>query len=264
MNPVATDAISFLGQEVTDMLRSFVWPLTRISGAMMTMPLISAAAASIRLRFVLAASLGWIAYPLMDWPTLEPLSAPGAVAIVSEAMIGIAMGLWLQIVVAALTTGGQALSSSIGLSMSNLLDPALGNVPVLAEFLSVLGTMLFLALGGHLLFAGILVDSFRALPPGQDVALSALLGGLLQWSAMAFLGALLVALPAMSAMLLLNVALGFVARATPSLNLFVLGVPAMLIAGLLSLVVSVPSMVGVTSTLWMQALQRLRDVLGIG
>ena len=114
---MATDTISLLGQEVTDLLRTFVWPLTRISGALMTMPLVSAAAANVRVRLVLAVSLGWLAYPLFPWPTLDPLSAPGAVALLSEALIGIAMGLWLQIVVAALTTGGQALSSSIGLSM---------------------------------------------------------------------------------------------------------------------------------------------------
>lgn len=260
---MATDTISLLGQEVTDLLRTFVWPLTRISGALMTMPLVSAAAANVRVRLVLAVSLGWLAYPLFPWPTLDPLSAPGAVALLSEALIGIAMGLWLQIVVAALTTGGQALSSSIGLSMSNLLDPALGNVPVLAEFLTVLGTLVFLAVGGHLLFAGILIDSFRSLPPAQDASLPALIRGLLQWSAMSFLGALLVALPAMSAMLLLNLALGFVARATPSLNLFVLGVPAMLIAGLVALVVGIPSVVGLSATLWMQALERLREVAGI-
>ena len=67
----------------------------------------------------------------------------------------------------------------------------------------------------------------------------------------------------MSAMLLLNLALGFVARATPSLNLFVLGVPAMLIAGLVALVVGIPSVVGLSATLWMQALERLREVAGI-
>ena len=60
------------------------------------------------------------------------------------------------------------MSSSVGLGFAAMVDPASGqNNPVLGQFMSILATFLFLAIGGHLALAATIVESYRALPPGE-------------------------------------------------------------------------------------------------
>jgi flagellar biosynthetic protein FliR len=84
-----------------------------------------------------------------------------------------------------------------------------------------------------------------------------------RWSAMTFLGALLLALPVMATLLFVNVGLGVVTRAAPSLNIFAVGFPALILAGFLVLLLSIDSVGGRIEWLWMQGFELLRDLLGL-
>ena len=77
-----------------------------------------------------------------------------------------------------------------------------------------------------------------------------------------FLGSLLIALPIMAMLMLINLGLGVVTRAAPSLNIFAVGFPAIIIAGLLLLVISMGSAGQRIEWLWMQGFSRLRELLG--
>jgi len=78
-----------------------------------------------------------------------------------------------------------------------------------------------------------------------------------------FLGAVLMALPVMVSLLFINIGLGVVTRAAPSLNIFAVGFPAMIFAGFLILIMSLESMVGRIEWLWLQGFDALRDILGM-
>jgi flagellar biosynthetic protein FliR len=80
---------------------------------------------------------------------------------------------------------------------------------------------------------------------------------------MTFLGALLLALPVMATLLFVNVGLGVVTRAAPSLNIFAVGFPALIVAGFLVLLLSLDSVGGRIEWLWMQGFELLRDLLGL-
>jgi flagellar biosynthetic protein FliR len=85
---------------------------------------------------------------------------------------------------------------------------------------------------------------------------------MLQWSSMIFLGAVLMALPVMVALLFINIGLGVVTRAAPSLNIFAVGFPAMIMAGFIILIFSLESIGGRIEWLWIQGFSLLRDVIG--
>ena len=86
-----------------------------------------------------------------------------------QAVIGVALGFCMQIVFDAVTLGGQLLANSMGLSFAYNLDPMHGaQTPVLGQFYTLLVTMTFLALNGHLRLIEILVDGFRTLPVGTN------------------------------------------------------------------------------------------------
>jgi len=182
--------------------------------------------------------------------------------LVNEIAIGVIAGMTLQVVTSALLVAGQSISATMSLSMANLLDPNFGNVPVLAQFLMIMGTLIFLGIGGHLLLISLILDSFRMLPIGESLIGLNAIKNLLAWSSMIFLGSLLIALPIMAMLMLINLGLGVVTRAAPSLNIFAVGFPAIIIAGLLLLVISMGSAGQRIEWLWMQGFSRLRELLG--
>ena len=256
--------MTLLAADIIAKFYGFLWPLTRIAAALMTVPVISIEAANARIRIILAIALTLLVYPLHDWPTIDPISARGLSALLHEIAIGVMTGLTLQVVTAALVVAGQSISTAMGLSMSNLLDPSLGNVPVLSQFLVITGTMIFLGIGGPTMLVSILLDSFTLLPVGQSLIDLTAIANLLRWSSMMFLGALLISLPVVASLLLINVGLGVVTRAAPSLNIFAVGFPAMIVAGFLLLLVSMGGIVHRIQWLWLQGFDKVRELLGIG
>ena len=114
------------------------------------------------------------------------------------------------------------------------------------------------------MLVSILLDSFTLLPVGQSLIDLTAIGNLLRWSSMMFLGALLISLPVVASLLLINVGLGVVTRAAPSLNIFAVGFPAMIVAGFLLLLVSMGGTVNRIEWLWLQGFAKVRELLGIG
>lgn len=255
--------MTFLAADVVAKFYAFLWPMLRISALLLTAPPFSTNAFNLRVRVMLAVVLTWFVYPLHTWPILDPLSAVGIREIFNQIAIGVTMGLILQIVVAALIVAGQAISATMGLSMANMIDPNVGNVPVLSSFLLILSTLIFVGFGGHAILLGLVLESFEALPIGTSLLNQEVYGAVVRWSSMMFLGALLLALPVMVALLFINIGLGVVTRAAPSLNIFAVGFPAMIVAGFLILLISMDSIGGRVEWLWMQGFSTLRDVLGV-
>ncbi len=254
--------MTILAADILAKLYAFIWPLVRISAALMTVPVISVEAANARVRLTLSLALTAIVFPMYEWPSIDPLSAHGLLTLVNEIAIGVIAGMTLQVVTSALLVAGQSISATMSLSMANLLDPNFGNVPVLAQFLMIMGTLIFLGIGGHLLLISLILDSFRMLPIGESLIGLNAIKNLLAWSSMIFLGSLLIALPIMAMLMLINLGLGVVTRAAPSLNIFAVGFPAIIIAGLLLLVISMGSAGQRIEWLWMQGFSRLRELLG--
>ena len=80
---------------------------------------------------------------------------------------------------------------------------------------------------------------------------------------MMFMGGVLLALPVLVILLAVNIGLGVVTRAAPSLNIFAVGFPAMIIAGFLILYASMSSIAARIQWLWMAGFSQIRMILGI-
>ena len=178
-------------------------------------------------------------------------------------MIGLLMGLLLQVVTAAIVLAGQSIANAIGLSMATMIDPNMGNVPVISQFLLIMATLIFVGLGGHALLLNLVVESFNTLPIGKGLVADVAWRQLVAWSSMLFLGALLTALPVMVALLFINIGLGIATRAAPSLNIFSVGFPAMIFAGFGVLILALPSIGARIQWLWMQGFLQVRTLVGL-
>jgi flagellar biosynthetic protein FliR len=255
--------MNLLAADIVERFYTFLWPMLRISALMITAPIFSLNAFNLRLRILLALALTWLVYPLHTWPVLDPSTAPGLLEVFNQIMIGAVMGLILQVVVAAMVVGGQSISAAMGLSMANMMDPNMGNVPVISQLMIVMSTLIFVGFGGHAILLGLIAESFNTLPIGTSILNQNVYGRVLQWSSMIFLGAVLMALPVMVSLLFINVGLGVVTRAAPSLNIFAVGFPAMIMGGFLILIISMESIGSRIEWLWVQGFNVLRDVMGV-
>jgi flagellar biosynthetic protein FliR len=255
--------MDLLVADVVERFYNLLWPMVRLSAFLIAAPLFSLRAVSLRIRILLALALTWMIYPLTDWPTVDPLSAAGLRELFIQVFIGVLMGLILQVINGALVVGGQAISASMGLSMANMVDPNMGNVPVIAQFLLICSTLIFLGLGGHIIVISMLLESFTLVPIGAAIELSTLFDLVIKWSAMVFLGGVLLALPILVALLFINIGLGVITRAAPALNIFAVGFPAMILAGILLLSMSMSSIGFRIQWLWRQGFETLGQALGV-
>jgi flagellar biosynthetic protein FliR len=182
-----------------------------------------------------------------------------------QLIIGIALGFMLQLVFDGLALAGQLLANGMGLGFAFNLDPLRGvSTPALGQLYVVLGTLTFLALDGHLALLQVLIDSFHGLPVGPEGFEPARLRALADWGTQLFAGALRIALPGITALLVINLAFGVISRAAPALNLFAVGLPVTLVVGIAVVLFGLPMMQTGFIALLNETLQFLRAMTGTG
>lgn len=227
--------------------------MARVVAMMQVAPLFSSAAIPHPGRIGLALFIAVIALPGViagGYPV--PASAlQFGLLMVGEALVGVLLGFLVLLGFAALQTAGQFISLPVGFGIVELLDPLTdARSPLLGQLFHVLALMAFLSVGGlhrlmldgvagsfHALRAADLVVSFEAGAGGGAGLLLRTVAGSL---ARLFGSALAIALPIFAALLLVSLALALLARVAPHMNLFMLGLPLSLGAGLVILLVALP------------------------
>ena len=223
---------------------SAFWPFVRIGACLMVAPLFGANYLPRRLRIVIALALTVVLLPVIPRPTsLTLMSADGFVTTAQQVLIGVAMGFALQLMFDALTLAGQLLANAMGLGFAFTVDPLRAvSTQSLGQLYVLLGTLTFLALNGHIALIETLARSFQTLPIGPHGLSPAALHVLANWGSTMLLGAVRIALPGLTALLVINLAFGVTSRAAPALNLFAVGFPITLAIGMLVVLLSLPSM----------------------
>ena len=244
-----------------DRFYALLWPMLRISAFLAFSSIFSIRAVNLRIRISIAVVLTIFLSMQLEIPRIDPVTAEGIKEIFNQLFIGFAMALIMQLTTAAIVLAGQAVSGSMGLSMATMVDPTMGSVPVVSQFFNILGTLVFLSIGGHLLVFGLLLESFTLFPIGKVLMTQDLLGKMTAWGAMMFVAALLISLPVVITLLFVNIGVGFITRAAPSLNIFSVGFPAILLSGFVVMWLAIPSMVNRMSWWWVQTFGQMRGML---
>jgi flagellar biosynthetic protein FliR len=218
---------------IIEMLAIYVWPFVRIGAFLMVMPLIGGSFVPLRVRLLLTVVLTIAIAPVVPHTVMpDVLSAAGLVMMIQEIGIGVSMGFLVQLVFDAIALGGQVIGMSMGLGFAVFLDKVRGvSVPVLGQLFLMLSMLVFLALDGHLAMIKLLVESFRAWPMAQSGLTVPILEELLVWTSQLFIFAMKIALPAVTALLTVNLSFGVMSRAAPTLNLFAVGFPVAMLLG---------------------------------
>jgi flagellar biosynthetic protein FliR len=255
--------ITLTAQQLNGWLAQLFWPFVRIGSCFMLAPAFGSVTVPMRVRIVLAGAVALLVAPLVTIPAVTPFSAAGVLITVQQVVIGAALGFSLQILFEAVSLGGQLVANSMGLSLAFNLDPQTGaSTPTVGQLYTVLVTLIFLVLDGHLALIRTLVDGFHTLPIGTSGLGANGLWAVVNWGSELFSGALIVALPGVTALLIANLAFGVVSRAAPTLNIFSVGLPVSLVFGLLAMIVGLPALESSFIRLLAGALDFLRRLSG--
>ena len=223
-------------------VNSLFWPFVRIGAMFAAAPVLGARSLPVQARVLMALLVAWILLPILPpAPAIQAFSAEGMMITITQIGVGVAMGFILQMVFGAIVVAGQTIATSMGLGFAAAVDPQNGvQVPVASQYFLILATLVFLALNGHLVLIETIVESFFLFPIGPASLPENMAMQTVMWISEMFKGALLVALPAVSAILLVNLAFGVMTRAAPQLNIFAVGFPVTILAGFIMMMLSLP------------------------
>ena len=233
-----------LGLSIEPQLWALVFVMVRVGAAFTIAPVFGAVGVPLPARIALSGGIGVLVLGTRGVvPPDAIFSVATVLAVVAEALVGLSLGFVLQIAFAGPLVASEVLGTSMGLGFASAIDPQNGrSTPALGQFFSVMLTLLFLSMDGHLVLVDLLVRSYTVLPPGGAWLAPAQLKAVALFGGYAFLAGLLLALPVGFLLLCLNMIVGMMSRAAPALNLFAVGLPASLAVGVLGLAIAFPAM----------------------
>ncbi|MFK8077136.1 MAG: flagellar biosynthetic protein FliR [Granulosicoccus sp.] len=235
-------ALVLTAEQINAWVGLVLWPMFRIAGLLSIMPALGGGEVPVRVRVALALLLTLLIAPTLGaMPQVDPLSADSILISLQQLLIGVAMGLLVLLAFNAVTLAGESIAITMGLGFALMNDPQNGaQVPTVSQFYLILATLLFLAFNGHHAVLLLLNASFVMLPVGQPLGEDAL-WVLVKWGKIIFSGALSIALPALAAMLTVNIIMGVITRAAPQLNLFSVGFPITMTVGFAAIMFTLPT-----------------------
>lgn len=212
----------------TEVFLTFALVLARISGLMIAAPVLGSA------NFPIMAKAGFSAlFAMLLTATLPDQGGnlPGetvtySLMAASELAIGLIMGFVLTLMFAAIQVAGQVMDMLAGFGMMNIFNPALGTqVPILGFFFYIIAILFLLVTDGHHIMLMAMARSFERIPLGGLTLHPELLRDISTMGSLMFYDGLLIAAPVAAALLVAYLTLGFLGRAVPQIQLFVVGFP---------------------------------------
>ena len=254
--------IELSSAELSRWVASYLWVLFRIASLLMTMPVLGTQLLPVRVRLYFALALTLLIAPQVgEVPLLDALSLSTWIVMGEQILIGAAMGFSLQLLFQVHVLAGQIIAMQMGLGFASMNDPSTGiSVAVVAQVFTMLVTLLFLAMNGHLVVLEVLAESFTTLPIGESLGRMDFQALVLRFS-WVMAAAILIGMPAITALLIVNISFGVMMRAAPQLNIFSIGFPLTLVFGLFILWVMMGNVLGQYQELASDALIWLRGLV---
>jgi flagellar biosynthetic protein FliR len=221
---------------------AFFLVLARVTPLFIVAPVFSSPQLIGRVRTILAVGLAIGLTPLaahgVNLPS-DPLSVAGL--LIEGIIVGFAFAYAIACVLAAIQGAGVLADFLTGFSYGSTIDPVNGNPGgALTNLYVMVGTMLFLVIGGDAWTIRGLALTFRAVPLSGGPNATSLVAGAESMFSAVLVGAIEVAAPVMLVLVITDIAFGMVSKVVPQLNVFAVGFPVKVGVGLLTVGVAIP------------------------
>ncbi len=237
----------FLIQHLLDQFLLFTVVLARLSGLVMTAPIFGTQEIPMVVRGFLAITLALLITPLQTTAGFEAQAdlMNYAIVMASELMIGVALGVGIMLLFSGVQMTGQIISQMSGMTLADVFSPGFDdNVPIFSQFLFLVTMSVFAILGGHRMVLDGLLGTFAKIPPGQAGVADSVAATVTHLLTQSFVLGIRAAAPAMVALLLSTLVLGFISRTLPQLNILAIGFT------LSALVTFVTMMITISAIVW--------------
>ena len=195
---------------------------------MSAIPVLFSTQAPMVMKATLVTMISLVLFPIMSpfIPHLPPETGAFISLIINETLVGLIIGLMVNLIFTAVELGGPVIGYQMGFAAANVFDPQnQDQTALISEFQNVFSILLFLAFNVHHIFIRAAVKSYTLLPPGKLDLSHAAIPYLLSLSSKMFTLSLQFSAPILSILLLSGLILGILSRTFPQLNVFLLSYP---------------------------------------
>lgn len=228
----------------TDRLQLFFLVMLRGSGVLAFAPVLGHKSLPKMIKIGFLIILSGIIVSTLEGATLPQITSIWQLAAlgVKEILVGIVISLLFTIIFFGINTAGSLVGYQMGLAMAAEFDPSIGaQVSVIGRFWYIMAILIFMSINGHHLIISALVNSYQAIPVGVTSLNGTVGEQIIRYSAYTFVIALKIAAPTIITLFLTDIALGTIAKTMPTMNVFFVGFPIKIAAGLLALALSLPA-----------------------
>lgn len=198
--------------------------------------------------------------------TLEDSIIGYFLVMIKEFFVGVSIGYVVFLIFNIMYLAGFLSDQQIGLTMANVFDPvSMIQVPISGNLYYLIMCAFLVAAGAHRMLISSVFYSFEALPIGSAVVVgnSNIFAVIIELMSHFFSVGVLVALPVTGVMLVLDVALGIMARAVPKMNIFAVGMSVKVLIGLSVVWIISPMLSMVYDMLYKLITQGLVDIIKV-
>ncbi len=192
----------------------------------MTAPIFGTQAMPRQVRALLAVAMSLLVTPVFlhaSMPPTENLAEYGRL-LANEVLVGLLLGLAMNVLFSGIQVAGQLVSQLSGLSLSDVFNPGFNeDVSIFSQLFYFLTLAVFVAVGGHRIVTQALLETFSALPPGHAALGGNVVEVLTNITTQAFALGIRAAAPLLVALLLSNLVLGLISRTLPQINVIAVG-----------------------------------------
>ena len=246
----------------------FLLTMARYLGIFLITPIFSSSVIVNRVKIGFSFLLALITLPIIQQQS-QAIQFPDhglllLADILKELSIGFIMGFAVLLVFSAIQLAGQYIDMRMAFRMANVVNPMTNSQsPLVGQFKNIMSILVFLAINGHHIIIYNIYKSFSIVPIGEAVYSNQLFRFIFRESADIFILSFKIALPVIGTIFIVDVILGFLARAVPQMNLFIIGLPIKILVGLIFLILSISAVIHFYTDVFNQMFDELIELLHI-
>lgn len=230
--------------ELTTYINNFIYPFCRIIGFFLFAPLFNFTNIYHKIKLGIAIIITFALVPILNLNAnystgIKLFSNYSLILMVLEFIIGLSLGFLMNMFFQIFIFGGRLTASGAYLNFAEVNDANSNeSTPLLGQFYLIMIYLIYLSLDGHLLLINILQSSFNEINLSSLFISKDIFWKIISFGYYIFAGGLLLAIPAVCALLIVNIIFGIITKIAPQLNIFAVGFPLILIIGLFVLLIT--------------------------
>lgn len=234
-------------------LEGFLLLTSRISGLFLSAPILSSRMMPVRVKVLVIIALAAMMAYFVPITYAQEITSPAyfIAALAVEILTGYTIGFVTYMVFGAIQLAGQIMDMQMGFGIVNVVDPQSGTqIPLMGNLTQTVALLLYLAIDGHHYLFQALIQSYKFIPVLGLNLNGKLVDLIIQISVYMFVIAIKISAPIVIAIITADIAMGFVARTVPQMNVFIVGLPLKILVGLGALLIMMPIYIWVFNTLF--------------